>query len=68
MYMYILFHIVFHYGSLLDFEYSSLYSRTVCSIVYLLITNSNLITPSLTLFCFSNHKYVFYVFKSTSVV
>ena len=68
---YIFFQILFSYRLLQNTEYSVLHSRSLVVIyfiynsVYLLIPNSFI---PLSTFPFSKHKFVFYVFDSTSVL
>ena len=74
IHIYILFHILFHYGLSQDIEYSSLvlYSRTLLYInliyntLHLLIPNSQSILPPLPL-PIGNHRFVLYVWGSVFV-
>ena len=68
LHIYILFHILFHYGLLQDIEYSSLcYTVGPCclSILYILSLTTTLPPPPL--LPLGNHKSVLYVCESFSV-
>ena len=74
-YIYILFHILFHYGLLQDTEciVPVLYSRTllfihsICNSLHLLVPNSQSIPPPLP-FPLGNHRTVLHVCESVSVL
>ena len=73
--LHVFFHTIFHYRLSQDIEYnflclcskSLLFIYFMYSSVYLLIPNSWFVPPSLPL-PFGNHKFVFYVYDSVSVV